>query len=84
MVNPFIGLASPFLAPSESVRNVNQGFNFSTEGFKLIRGSHANKEPDTSINQSGVWGLLGEDAYSWKPSRPASLLGSQQKGAGVE
>lgn len=67
MVNPLIWLASLLLAPSESVRNLNQRFNFSTEGFKLIRGSHANKEPDTSINQSGVGGLLREDVYSWRP-----------------
>lgn len=67
MVNPLIRLASLSSAPSESVRNLNQRFNFSTEGFKLIRGSHANKELDTSINQSGVGGLLREDVYSWRP-----------------
>jgi hypothetical protein len=84
MVNPFIGLASPLLSPSESVKNLNQEFNFSAEGFKLIRSLHADKEPNTSINQSGTGGLLRENVYSVETSHPASLSGSQQKGAGVE
>lgn len=74
----------PLLAPSESVKNLHWEFNFSTEGFKLIRGLHANKDPDTSINQSSIGGLRREDIYSLETSTPASLSGTQQKGAGVE
>lgn len=73
-----------FSAPSEALKNLNQEFNFSTEGFKLIRGLYTNKEPDISINQSSGGGLLSEDVYSVETSHSASLSGFQQKGAGVE